>query len=359
MKNIVICCDGTGNQLNETYSNVVKLYMCLDKNPAVQMTFYDPGVGTMSDPNVVTPFYKWVSKLGGLAFGWGLKSNVEEAYKFLMDHHEEGDLIYIYGFSRGAYTARVLAGMIHSVGLLAKGSGHLFPYAFKAYKSNTNKKGYQIAKQFKKIYARDVSIHFMGIWDTVTSIGLFGLRTYPYTTNNSSIRKVRHAVAIDERRAYYRQNLFNAGETQDVKQVWFAGVHSDVGGSYSLSESGLAQVSLEWMLKESDQLVLNAKLVDEVLRDSLGVGDSVPDPCGKLHDSLTIWWWPLEIMPKIKLWFPWIKAPNFGRRRKMHVDSRGNTLIPSVHVSVVERMKKMPQYKPTNLIEPYKVESTN
>lgn len=112
-KNIIICCDGTGNQLGETYSNVVKIYTCLTRHDQRQVAYYDPGVGTMSDPNVVTPWSKMFSKVAGMAFGVGLKKNVSEAYSYLMEYYEEGDLICMYGFSRGAYTVRVLAAMLH------------------------------------------------------------------------------------------------------------------------------------------------------------------------------------------------------------------------------------------------------
>lgn len=355
MKNIVICCDGTGNQLKETYSNVVKLYMCLEKDTSRQLAFYDPGVGTMSDPNVVTPLSKWFSKLGGLTFGWGLKGNVEDAYKFLMEYYSTGDQIYIFGFSRGAYTARVLAGMIHSVGLLVRGSGHLFPYAFKTYRGRTNKKGSLIATQFKKIYSRDVKVQCVGLWDTVTSVGLFGLRTYPYTTTNPSIEKLRHAISIDERRAYYRQNLFCPSPQQDVKQVWFAGVHSDVGGSYPLDESGLAQVSLWWMLKQFKGLCIDEQALQELFSDSTG-GENRGDACGKIHRSLTLWWYPLEIFFRFRWRFPWIRWPNFGRRRNMHTDCRGQVTVPVVHASVEERLEKVKDYRSSNLVKPYTIE---
>jgi len=108
-KNIIICCDGTGNQLKETYSNVVKLYMMMNKDREQQIVFYDPGVGTMSDSNIVNPLSKTLFKLGGLAFGWGLKQNVTEAIAYLMEYYEPGDRIFMFGFSRGAYSVRVIA----------------------------------------------------------------------------------------------------------------------------------------------------------------------------------------------------------------------------------------------------------
>lgn len=347
-KNIIICCDGTGNQLGETYSNVIKLYMCLEKDPEKQLVFYDPGVGTLSDPNVVTPLYKGISKIGGLAFGWGLKMNVQEAYTYLMNYYSPGDDIYMFGFSRGAYTVRVLAGMIHAVGLLTRGSSHLFPYAWKTYKQCIGK-GVAIGNKFKSVYAQSVPIHFVGVWDTVSSVGVFGLKVYPNTATNESIRHIRHAISIDEQRTYYRQNVFNeTKKNKSIRQVWFAGVHSDVGGSYPLNESGLAQLSLEWMMDEAIDQGLNVNYTkrNEVLYDSLGKGESVPDHRGNLHRSLSLFWWTLECLPKLKRSLPFVRLPAFGKTRNMH-----RVGIPVVHWSVIDRLKDPDSnYNPGNLV---------
>jgi uncharacterized protein (DUF2235 family) len=123
MKNIIICCDGTGNEISENISNVLKLYRCLRKTGKTtprQMVFYDPGVGTLARPN---PWIKWrqdAFAIFGLATGYGLDDNVLNSYDFIVDNYEEGDEIYLFGFSRGAYTVRVLAGLIHKVGLIAR-----------------------------------------------------------------------------------------------------------------------------------------------------------------------------------------------------------------------------------------------
>ena len=120
-KNVVICLDGTGNQFKEANSNVVKLFRVLQRDPRVQVAYYDPGVGTLADPDYKTPVAKKLNKAFGLAFGRGLTRNLEEAYAYLMDQYEADDRIFLFGFSRGAYTARALAGFIHSCGLLEKG----------------------------------------------------------------------------------------------------------------------------------------------------------------------------------------------------------------------------------------------
>jgi hypothetical protein len=190
-------------------------------------------------------------------------------------------------------------------------------------------------------------------------MGLFGLKTMPFTTKNFSVENFRHAISIDERRSYYRQNLFTQTRGQTVKQVWFAGVHSDVGGSYSLKESGLAQLALQWMMDEAGdfKLQMEPKMVTKVLHDKTESVHSLPTPTGKLHRSLSIWWWPLEFLPKVRRSFPWVRLPNFGRRRKMHFDSRGNAAVPVVHWSVEERMELMNDYRPPNLVgKAYQVE---
>ena len=229
-KNVVICLDGTGNQFNEDNSNVVKLFRVIQRD-ASQIAYYDPGVGTLADPDFKTPIGKKFSKLLGLGFGRGLTRNVEQAYSFLMDHYEQGDRLFLFGFSRGAYTARVLAGFLHSCGLLEPGCQNLIPYAMKLYKAN--KVDFKILHKFRSTYGREVDIHFLGLWDSVSTTGwVYNPVFLPYTTNNKSVQAVRHALAIDERRSFFKDMRWGEKfrDAQDIKEVWFAGVHSDVGG---------------------------------------------------------------------------------------------------------------------------------
>lgn len=227
-KNIVICCDGTGNEFRaHGNTNVVKLYKALAKDdPAVQIAYYDPGVGTISDPRALTPLVKRCTILVGLAFGSGVKRNIRDAYLYLMNHYEPGDRIYLFGFSRGAYTVRALAGMIRMCGLLVKGSDNLVPFAIKTYMQRRRvkpkwarnrltscfsyllyfcwkkKPDFLRAYRFKKTFANPCDIHFVGVWDTVKSIGWFTRRlVLPYTKNNPIIKSGRHAVSIDEKRS--------------------------------------------------------------------------------------------------------------------------------------------------------------
>src|SRR5215469_7449605 len=120
-KKIVICCDGTGNEISENISNVLKLYRCLRKTPRTephQLVFYDPGVGTLARPDPWRKLIQDALVLLGLTTGYGLDDNILAAYHFLVRNYEDGDDIFLFGFSRGAYTVRALAGLIHKVGLL-------------------------------------------------------------------------------------------------------------------------------------------------------------------------------------------------------------------------------------------------
>jgi len=284
MKNIVICCDGTGNEISENISNVLKLYRVLrktGKTEPLQEVFYDPGVGTLARPDPWTKLRQDAIAVLGLATGYGLDDSVLAAYEFLISQYEDGDDIYLFGFSRGAYTVRVLAGLIHKVGLLAPQQRNLSCSALTAYKqasaivdqetpeiaqnagSNGDDEAEQTglltrddpAAQFARIVStRWPTIKFLGVWDTVASVIVprpdrfytFSLQKLPYTQHNPSVKVFRQAIAIDERRRMFRldpwkqpqdfmHNRFsetNNLEPQDIQQVWFAGVHADIGGGY-------------------------------------------------------------------------------------------------------------------------------
>jgi uncharacterized protein (DUF2235 family) len=317
-KNIVICCDGTGNDFDhpDTDSNVVKLYNTLAIGPG-QVAYYHPGVGTMGAPNAHGPISKWMTKTNGLAFGSGLLENVADAYRYLMNTYEAGDNIYLFGFSRGAYTARAVGSLLHVFGLMEAGNEQLLPYILRLYAEMTkNKDGEQATfsaeDAFKYAFSREVEIHFCGVWDTVSSYGWISSPIeLPFSGQNPIIRTGRHAVSIHERRCCFQDNLWGAAlpgadgkEGQDIRQVWFTGVHSDVGGSYLESDAGLSKISFEWMLVEA---VKKGMLVDEG-RAKIVLGDAAqpvflpkyvgPDVHGMLHESLCGGWWWLEYFPR-------------------------------------------------------------
>jgi uncharacterized protein (DUF2235 family) len=261
-KNIVLCLDGTGNQLKaKGNTNVVHLYEMLDlADPARQIAFYDPGVGTFSAQGAWTPVGRRVTKLAGLAVGMGLRTNLGEAYTYLMHHYEAGDKLYIFGFSRGAYTARALAGLLDLVGLLRPGSENLVPYAVGLYTRNKDlsQDDWTQIHEFAGAFSRRVDgriaipVEFMGLWDSVKAAGVlrWNLR-WPYTRQISNVRVARHAVSIDEKRRPYREYLIEPrpGATAPVfDEVWFAGVHSDVGGTFE-SDPRLPRITLKWMVE--------------------------------------------------------------------------------------------------------------
>jgi uncharacterized protein (DUF2235 family) len=156
-KNIVICCDGTGNEFGESKSNVVKLYKMLVYD-ASQIAYYHPGVGTMEARNALTGISKWWTKVIGLAFGYGISDNIADAYQFLMRTFQPDDRLYIFGFSRGAYTARALCGMLHIIGLLREDNEGLIPYSIRMIKSK--KIDFAVAADFNKTFCRECKPHF-------------------------------------------------------------------------------------------------------------------------------------------------------------------------------------------------------
>ena len=373
-RNIVICCDGTNDQFGPENTNVVRLAQVLDRDPTKQRLYYDPGVGTLAEPGVVTAIGKRMSEIVGLAFGAGLTWKVQEAYIYLMDFWEPGDRVFVFGFSRGAYTARVLAALLHAMGVLPRGNYNLVPYVIRLFKAvgrehhselGANLTEYtKLCDHFRWSFARVVSandderrfpVHFLGLWDTVSSVGwVWDPPRFPYTAHNPSVRVIRHAVAIDERRWFFRQNrIFQAEAGQDLKEVWFAGVHSDIGGGYPEADGGLWRVPFEWMLGEATRagLLVDTARLSAVRTQSAASAHPYDDA---QHESLTTAWWPAEFFPKWQ-WLP------VERRRRIAVGLGRHRAIQDgalIHRSVVERLKETP-YRPRNLSDAFVAESTN
>jgi uncharacterized protein (DUF2235 family) len=316
-KNIVICCDGTGNEFRDRKSNVVKLYSTLAINQD-QVAYYHPGVGTMGAPTARNWWERQWTRAKGLAFGAGLLDNVADAYRYLMNHYADGDRIFLFGFSRGAYTVRVLGGVLRKYGLLCPGNEDHIPYIMRMYAKKRREAGRQTRivendrqdDEFKWTFSRQeqVDLHFVGVWDTVSSIGwIYDPIKLPFTGTNSIIRNGRQAIAVDERRCFYMPLLWAqtpSDSEQDIKQVWFRGAHSDVGGSYPEEESQLSQVTLEWMLQEAvgKGLKVNAYKALCVLGKQPKCEPFLPDflpgnPAAAIHKSLKGAWWLLEALP--------------------------------------------------------------
>jgi uncharacterized protein (DUF2235 family) len=370
-RNIVVCCDGTGNQFGQRNSNVVKLYQTLVRDPSQAVAYYHPGVGTMGAKNALTTAGKAWTQWRGLAFGYGLSENIADAYRCLMHTWQPGDRLYIFGFSRGAYTARALCGLLQMFGLLSPGNDGLIPYALRLFKRRDGRwarwrgepNKFQLAAGFKKTFSRPCRPHFVGVWDTVSSVGWildpFTAGTgLPYTHALDDVAIVRHAVAIDERRAFFRQNLVAEPQGRDIRQVWFAGVHSDVGGSYPEPESGLSKIALAWMITQARDAGL--RFDSEAVARTLG-GDprfAKPLPAATLHNSLTPGWWIGEIWPKkVLARVPGSDPPRFRGRMRLNLFRRRRMPDAAcVHGSVIRRMALVASYRPDNLPTTYRVE---
>lgn len=365
-KNIVVCCDGTDNQFSGNHTNVIRTYKVALRSEQ-QVTFYDCGVGTMPEPWNTGRWKRRWSVLKGLAFGSGFMDNIEEAYRFLMHNFQPGDKVFLFGFSRGAYTARALAGMLYSVGLLHRGSENLIRYAQEYWQkdhrdrdpNNPKTTGQVLCEEFKKTLSRSCPVHFIGVWDTVGSVGYINqFKTFPFTANNPEVSHVRHAVSIDERRSCFRQNLmWQFPRGQDVKNVLFAGVHSDVGGGYPPAEAGLAKISFRWMMREAARCGL--KIDCRAFRYELCAGE-LPDANADAHESLKGAWRPVELIP-VRRYKPKIDKKTgkktdryswripFAKRRGL----KENAGTPGVylHQSVLDRVNTRIDYRPPNLFD--------
>src|SRR5262245_59575983 len=177
-KNIVVWCDGTSNEFDGDRTNVVKLYQMLVHDPKAQATYYHPGLGTMEAAGALTAFSRWWTKLAGFAFGYGLKNDIRDIYVFLMNHYEPGDRVFLFGFSRGAYTVRAVAAVLHLYGLIRKGNEPLVPYAVRMMRrinklrARTTKNDKNavaqtliLAQQFKQTFAScECPPYFVGLW---------------------------------------------------------------------------------------------------------------------------------------------------------------------------------------------------
>jgi uncharacterized protein (DUF2235 family) len=333
MKKLVICCDGTWNRADQERdgvpcpTNVVKLaYRVAKRDPdgIPQVIHYDHGVGTGNA----------LDRFSGGAFGRGLEENIHGAYRFLVANYEEGDRLYLFGFSRGAFTARSLAGMIRNCGILRRRSVRHYTDALRLYRDGTRRPDHPDSMAFRSSHSvcggEDVEIELIGVWDTVGSLGipLRGLRgltrrrhQFHDTQLSGTVRHAFHALAIDERRAPFEPTLwdYKPKPDQTVEQVWFCGVHSDVGGGYP--DSGLSDIALDWMIGRAaahglhfDPPATQANPLD-------------PRPLATLHDSRR---GVYRLTP--------------GIDRPIRIDP-----TQSIHPSVLQRWDADPGYRPPAL----------
>ncbi len=384
-KNIVILFDGTSNEISTDRTNILRLFGTLHRSDE-QIVYYDPGVGTFGADDSWSPIWHDAVEVWGLATGWGLDQNVKEAYRFLVEnydagpmiagHHPDRDRIYLFGFSRGAYTARVLAGFIHAFGLTTKYSLNLLNYAYRTYKSipsNSSATAADGKASFKemRLYEKTLSndrppIKLLGLFDTVASLielghGRLQMKTHTFTHRNPSIEWVRHALAIDERRTMFRPEAWTPDqdyqgdgsqkEKQNFKEVWFAGVHGDVGGGYPEMESSQIKIPLEWMIRETEAtgLIFDHQVIDKIVlgKDPKTIKYTGLSSTAPLHNSMNAGWQLLEWLPR--------KIPPTSARRNgasgIYIPRSDPRLIPAgalLHESVRTRLS-VGDYHPPNL----------
>jgi uncharacterized protein (DUF2235 family) len=289
-----------------------------------QVTFYDPGVGTGG--------WEYEEESATLkakhdqATGYGLQKNVEDAYGFLMECYEEGDRIYLFGFSRGAFTVRALAGMLYKCGLLGPDNDNLLEYASKLYNNKNMKYDKELVAGFKATFSRPCPVYFVGVWDTVESLVLNAGKKFYDHQLNPQVKFGYHALSIDEKRKDFPPCPWDESKIagQTIEQVWFAGVHSDVGGWYD--ERGLSNIALRWMIDKASAAGMEV--------DMNRAAKYHPNPHDMMHESYEGFW---------------IFRGTEVRR------------IPEgalIHSSVDERMRKGDNaYRPRNLPQNYKLVS--
>lgn len=279
-RNLVLLFDGTGNILgNSEDTNVVRLLRMVNKqapyqHAQAQVAYYDPGVGTVADDfppeGFAAKFRARLALLWGLLAGRGAFENVAEGYQFLCREYTPGDRIWLFGFSRGAFTARAVGGMVNMYGLVGAAGFPLVNTLVRTYFSRERPARDAFAKDVIENFTggRTPLVHFTGVWDTVESVGLTGsVRiTNSRRFEHKRFVHVRHALSLHETRQKYAPRdyvppEFTAQEQQvrSFDQRWFRGVHSDVGGSYR--EDRLSNIALNWMAREAQHCGLELATV--------------------------------------------------------------------------------------------------
>ncbi|MEZ5739300.1 MAG: DUF2235 domain-containing protein [Burkholderiaceae bacterium] len=290
MRNIAVFCDGTNNLWGEGRdTNVVKLAR-LSLADHKQIVYYDPGVGSndglpLNDP-IESLIYRFQRVLG-FALARGIYGQIAEAYLFICTNFQPGDRIFLFGFSRGAFAARSVGGLINMFGLVPVSMTSLIPSMVQAYFSNPQRRRKgpsrdEIAADIRASFvpaSRLPTVHFVGVWDTVESVGIASNLQISNNTSISGKRfaHVRHAVSLHECRQDYRPRLYaeQCDPHQTIEQRWFAGVHSDVGGSYA--EAGLSNCALQWIARAAIRAGL--RVDTRRLRECRG------DPLAPAHDQ--------------------------------------------------------------------------
>lgn len=357
MKKIIVCCDGTWNKPGnldrgvEVKTNVQKIYLAIsqESDQNKQVKYYGQGVGTGFTVN---------NHLFGGSFGVDIDSHIQDAYKFIMWNYEPGDKIFLFGFSRGAYTVRSLSGLIRNCGVIKPEFLSLVNEAYHLYRdrSTLTSPESDLIKAFKKSYSTEAEtrIRFIGVWDTVGALGipnsLFNWYNKRYNFHDvklgSHIDFAYHALAIDEKRKIFEPSLWEVKQTtaayenpasgqQVCQQTWFPGVHSNIGGGYA--DSGLSDIALEWMVEKANKVGL------EFYGDH--IKNIKADSAAESRNSAT----GIFALTKKRL-----RDINKGIvKRKDPVSKKMVDVVSitneSVHYSCFERSAKMEKYLPLNV----------
>ncbi|WP_018861498.1 MULTISPECIES: DUF2235 domain-containing protein [unclassified Thioalkalivibrio] len=328
-RRIVICADGTWNRPEEDVesdvpTNVLRLARAVapvDAAGDTQQVFYDWGVGS------------YHARVSGGVIGRGIHKNITDAYRYIVQNYASGTELFLFGFSRGAYTVRSLCGLINNCGILRRPDARLIEEAFRLYKRTgvTHKPEGERSRAFREAHSHPSrEIRFVGAWDTVGALGIpfsvLGLfdRTDEFydTKLGPNVRVARHALAIDERRADFEPTLWEPREGLDLDQQWFAGVHADIGGGYPPDDQGLqvADIALSWMLDEAASAGLE-------FEPHLTAGLQ-PDPRAVIHQS---------------------RRHIYRLRRTLIRDLDPEDSPTRLHPSVDGRYKHFRDYRPRNL----------
>ncbi len=343
MKQLIICCDGTWQKISSPYpTNVVKITQAL--SDPQQLVFYSEGIGTGN----------WIDRIAGGILGWGIDKNIQEAYRFLCLNYAPGDRIFLFGFSRGAYTVRSLVGLIRSVGILPRQGIRIIPTAYQLYQTVKGKYvdrdtatretikiseldrivefRQQMTDRFGTDYQEIVEIDLLSCWDTVGALGIPRLLWLPkfidrllykkYQFHNtklsSKIAHALHAVSIDENRQAFSPTPMQPAQPGQVTEVWFPGGHGGVGGG-TRANSGLSNAALLWTIESVERLDLGLIFDRSKIEDGIATDPTLPIDAG----------WKLP----------------FGRSWRV---------IPheaTLHPSVFKRWQSCQWYRPPNLID--------
>jgi uncharacterized protein (DUF2235 family) len=329
-KRIVVCADGTWNRPEEdpakdTPTNVLRMARAIKPvfGDVPQQVFYDWGLGS------------YHSRIVSGATGKGLNKNIMDDYRYIVQNYTPGAEIFLFGFSRGAYTVRSLCGLINNCGVLKRPDARLIESAFKLYKRPGKRNSPQGANSvaFRAAHSYDdVKIRFVGVWDTVGAMGIpisfLGLLDdedeFYDNKLGSNVQIARHALAIDELRKDFVPTLWAAKAGIDIRQVWFVGAHTDIGGGYKPDPGGalLSDIPLGWMVREARKAGLG---IESHLAQSLH-----PDSGAKKHQS----------------------RRRYYRLKKVYyrdIEHKYSDVL--IHKSVKERWDSDPKYRPPNLRE--------